>query len=284
MSPEKQDHDRLAYCVGSLTLSGLTMTKVILWLIAITIVSFTVGFGILALSGDFPPGPEQEASPFRNTALDSSNATFFMPDNASSGEVRILLGAGDLTLGGGAEEGRLMEARVAFRRPELQPDYAESQNGSVKTVAMTETGRRKDWLFAHSFDSRPNTWDVRLSENVPVALTVNVGAGESVLTLGRTNLTTLAVNNGAGDTTIDLTGYHGGQYDASVHSGVGELTVRIDKRSNTRIVIHNGIGEIDASGIVQTDDHYITAGFNPSLPVNEISITQGVGSIQLEAV
>ncbi len=36
MNARKPDNDRLAYLVGNLNLSGLTMTKVILWLIAIT--------------------------------------------------------------------------------------------------------------------------------------------------------------------------------------------------------------------------------------------------------
>ena len=285
MNPEKQDNDRMAYCVGCISLSGLTMTKVILWLIAIAIVSFTIGFGILAVTGHFPPGSEQKATPFKNTVLGSSNTTVFPLDGASSGEIRILLGAGDLTLEGGAKDGRLMEATVSSGLPEMQPDYSVVMNGSVRSVAMTETGhKKKDWVMFHAPESWANTWDVRLSDNVPVALVINVGAGESVITLGTTNLTSLTVNNGAGETTIDLTGYRGRQYDAKVHSGVGDLTMRIDRNSNTRIVMHNGVGDIDTRGIVQTDDHYTTPGFNPALPVNEITITQGVGSIQLEAV
>jgi hypothetical protein len=125
---------------------------------------------------------------------------------------------------------------------------------------------------------------VRLSDAVPVALIVNVGAGDSVLTLGTTNLTSLTVNNGAGDTTIDLAGYHGGQFNALVHNGVGDFTLRVDKNSNTRILVHHGVGDITTRGIVQTNEHYLTAGFNPALPVSEITVTQGVGSIQLEAV
>ena len=92
------------------------------------------------------------------------------------------------------------------------------------------------------------------------------------------------MNTGAGDTTIDLTGYHGGRFDAVIHNGVGDLTLRLPRESNTRILLHQGVGDIDTSGIVQKDDYYITAGFNPALPANEITMTQGVGSIQLEAV
>ena len=285
MNPEKQDNARMAYCGGCISLSGLTMTKVILWLIAITIVSFTIGFGILAFTGHFPPGSEQKATPFKNTVLGPSNTTVFPLDGASSGEIRILLGAGDLTLEGGAKDGRLMEATVSSGLPDMQPDYSAGMNGSVRTVAMTETGhKKKDWVKFHARESWANTWDVRLTDEVPVALVINVGAGESVITLVTTNLTSLTVNNGVGETTIDLTGYRGRQYNAQVHSGVGDLTMRIDRNSNTRIVMHNGVGDIDTRGIVQTDDHYTTAGFNPALPVNEITLTQGVGSIQLEAV
>jgi hypothetical protein len=285
MSQKRQDNDRLACFVCSLNLSGLTMTKVILWLIAITIVSFAIGFGILALSGDFPPGAEQKAGPFKNTVLGSPNTTAFSLDRASYGDVRILLGAGDLTLQGGAPAGRLMEATVYSKRPELQPDYTEIMNSSVKTVTMTETGhKKKDWFAINSPDSWANTWDIRIGEEVPVAVSVNAGAGDCELVLGAINLTSLTVNTGAGDTTIDLAGYHGGRFDSVINHGVGDLTLRIPLGSNTRILMHHGVGDITARGFEQNDETYTAAGFNPTLPVNEISLNQGVGSIQLEAV
>jgi len=285
MKPESSDNDRLAYRGFSLNLSGLTMTKVILWLIAITIVSFVIGFGILALSGGFSPGPNPVATPFNKTALLSPNTTSFPLDGASSGAVRIILGAGDLSVHGGARPDNLMEATVYSATPGMQPDYTVSVNGSFKTLSMTETGpKKKDWVFANSPESWDNTWDVKLGDLIPVALIVNAGAGDCDILLGDTNLTVLTVNTGAGDTTIDLAGYHGGRFDAVIHNGVGDLTLRLPRESNTRILLHQGVGEIDTSGIVQKDDYYITAGFNPALPANEITMTQGVGSVQLEAV
>lgn len=285
MKPERPQDDQLAYYIFSLNLSGLTMTKVILWLIAITIVSFTIGFGILALSGGFSSGTEPAATPFNNTAFRSSNTSSFPLDGASSGEVRIILGAGDLSVRGGAQQDHLMETTVYSGRPEMQPDYTVGMNGSAKTVVMTETGhKKKDWVFAHSPDSWDNTWDVKLNDEIPYAMVVNTGAGDCDILLGDTNLTSLAVNTGAGDTTIDLGGYHGGRFNAVIHNGVGDLTLRVPKESNTRILLHQGVGDIETSKIVQTDEYYTTAGFNPALPMNEITITQGVGSIQLEAV
>jgi|WetSurMetagenome_2_1015567.scaffolds.fasta_scaffold05260_4 hypothetical protein len=285
MSQKRQDDDPLACFVCNLNLSGLTMTKVILWLIAITIVSFAIGFCTMALSGDFPLGAEQKAGPFKNTVLSSPNTTTFPLDGASSGEIRLLLGAGDLTVQGGARDGQLMEAEVFSELPEMQPDYTHVLNNSVMTVSMTETGhKKKEWVVAHLPESWANTWDVRASDEIPVAFTVMVGAGDCELILGTANLTSLTVNNGIGDTMIDLAGYHGGRYDATIHNGVGDLTLRIPRESNTRILMHHGVGDITTSGIVQTDETYMTASFNPALPVSEIVIKQGVGSIQLEAV
>lgn len=285
MNPEKRDDDRLASFVCSLNLSGMTMTKVILWLVAITIVSFVIGFGILALSGNLPPGADEKAVPFRNSVLGSPNTTSFPADGAMSGDIRIILGAGDLTVESGAPSGLLMEATVLSKNPGMQPEYTVSMNNSRKAVAMTETGhKKKDWFVANSPESWANTWDVRTGDELPVAVTVMVGAGDCSLSLGTANLTSLTVNNGAGDTTIDLADYHGGRYDTVIHNGVGDLTLRIPRGSNTRIAMHHGVGDISTSGIVQTDEIYTTAGFNPALPVNEVTLTQGVGSIQLEAV
>lgn len=281
MNPEKPDDDRLACFVCNLNLSGMTMTRVILWLVAITIVSFVIGFGLLALSGDFHPSPENKASPFRQTAMFSPNTTTIPLDSATAGTVRITMGAGEVSVRGNAPATALMEASVFSPAPEWQPDLITSVNGSEKTVTLIEKGHQgKEWFAVHS----PNSWEVRVSETVPVNLNVEVGAGDSRLELGSLNLASLVVSNGAGDTEIDITRYRGGPFDAVIHNGVGDLTLRIDKTGNTRILMHHGVGDITTSGIVQTDETYTTAGFDPALPVNEIAITQGVGSVQLEAV
>jgi len=285
MKPEKGSDDPLASIVVGLNLSGLTMTRVILWLIAITIVSFAIGFGILALSGGFTPGPEPVATPFNRTAILSPNTTAVPLDNASSGAIRIILGAGDLSVSSGARPENLVEATVYAATPAMLPEYSVSVNGSEKALSMIETGhKKKDWVFAHAPDSWDNTWDVKLSDAVPFAVTVNAGAGDCDIHLGDANLTSLTVNTGAGDTTIDLSGYHGSRFGGVIHNGVGDLTFRIPEESNTRIRLHQGVGDIESSGLAQTDDYYTTAGFTTALPVNEITITQGVGSIELEAV
>lgn len=285
MNAKEPGDDRLAYHVGRLNLSGLTMTRVILWLVAITIVSFAIGCGILALSGGFPPVSSSGAAPFESTVLLSSNTTSFPLEGASSGEIRIMLGAGKLTLRGGARDSLLIDATVFSERSTMQPVYTAHLNNSVMSVAMTATGhRKKEGIIAGPPEGWAGTWDVRISDTVPVAVIADIGAGDCTIELGTTNLTALTVNTGLGDTRVDLTGYHGGRFDGLIHNGIGDLTILVPKESNTRILMHHGVGDITTRGIVQTDEHYTTAGFNPARPVNELVVSQGVGSIQLEAV
>ena len=281
MNSPKSDDDRLAYHVGGLNLSGLTMTKVILWLAAITIVSFAIGFGLLALSGGLPQPHALRDTPFQDTHLLTRNTTTILLDGASSGSIRISMGAGEFTLGGGAPAFSLMEATVFSSAAEWQPEILASVNGTEKTVTMIEPGHQgREWFAFHT----PYSWHIQINDLVPVDLKVEVGAGDSNLDLGSLNLTSLVVSNGVGDTDIDISRSRSGPFRAEVHNGVGDLTVRIDKRSNTRISVHSGVGNISTIGIVKNNNTYTTVGFNPSLPVSEIAITQGVGSIQLEAV
>jgi hypothetical protein len=260
---------------------GISASRIILWLAAITVVSFVIGFGILALSGGFSPAADQSLSPFHKTAFLTPDTTTVPLDGATSGIVKITLGAGDLNVHGGAPDSALMEGTVFTHAPEWQPDLVQAVNNTKKTVTITEKGHKgKEWFAIDS----PNSWDISLNEVVPVRLDVNVGGGDCQLNLGSLNLEHLTVHNGAGDTTIDLGTYHGGRFDAVVRNGVGDITVKVPPESNTRIRADTGIGEITHYGFVQDGDTFVTAGFNPSLAVNEITLNQGVGSITLETV
>ena len=276
---QKNDETRCIPC--SIRLFGFSMTRIILWLIAITIVSFVIGFAILALSGGLPPASEHKMSPFRNSVLLTPNTTSFLLDGASSGEVRIVMGAGETSLQGGAPSDTLMVATVFSKAPEWQPEFTESQNTSRKSVTMIDKGHKaKEWVAIHS----PNNWEILLNDRVPLDLMVNVGAGDSRLRLGSLNLTTLTVDNGAGDTEIDLAGYRGGRFNAKIMNGVGDITLRVPKNSNTRVILLHGVGDVTSNGFEQHDESYTTPGFTPSLAANEILVKQGVGSINIEAV
>lgn len=264
-----------------LSIGGTSVTRIVLWLGAITIVSFLIGFGILALSGGFPPSGDHRFSPFKDTAFRTSSTTSVPLEGATLGDVSLTLGAGKLRVQGGAPDNALMDAKVFTKAPEWEPDLVQNINGSVKSVVMTEKGHTgKEWFAVDS----PNSWSVSLTGQVPIRLDVNVGAGDCTLDLGALTVESLAVHTGAGDTTIILGRNPGVQSDAEINVGIGDLTLRVPRDSNTRIQVELGIGDISNNGLVQDGDIYVTEGFNPAVAVNEITLNQGVGSINLETV
>lgn len=282
MSDREKSAIRPACGSCCLTIRGISVHRIVLWLIAITVASFIIGFGILTIYGDFPPSPDQSFSPLRHSAMMTPNTTTVPSDNATSADVRLTLGAGELALQGGAPPSALMESTVFSRAAVWQPDLVQTLNNSVKTVTMTDKGHKgKAWFAVDS----PNSWEIRMNDRVLLRLDVNVGAGDSTLNLGTLNLETLSTHTGAGDTTIDLTGYHGGRFNAVIKTGIGDLTLRIPRNSNMRILVHSpGIGDVTSRGLVQNNETYVTEGFNSSQPVTEIIVNQGVGSISLESV
>jgi hypothetical protein len=264
-----------------LVFSGTTPTRIILWLTAIAIVSFVVGFGVLALSGSYSSSADHSNSPFKHTAWLTPTTTAIPLEGATSGNISISMGAGELTLTGGAANSNLIELTVFSQAPEWQPEYSSKLNDTIKTVRITDKGHTGNAWFA--VDS-PNSWEIRLSDQIPLAADVRIGAGDCRLNPGMLNLTSLNVHTGAGDTEIDFSGYHGGRFDAVIMHGIGDLTLRIPGSGNTRITVDQGVGEIAGTGFKINNGAYVTGGFNPELPVNEISVKQGVGDVRVEMI
>jgi hypothetical protein len=264
-----------------LVVSGTTPTRIILWLTAIAIVSFAIGFGILALSGAYFSSADHSNSPFKHTAWLTPMTTAIPLEGAATGNISVTMGAGELTLTGGASNSDLIELTVFSQAPEWQPEFSSTQNDTIKTVRITDKGHTgKTWFAVDS----PNSWEIRLSDQVPIAADVRIGAGDCRLNLGTLNLTSLNVHAGAGDTEIDFSRYHGGRFDAVIMHGIGDLTLRIPGSGNTRITVDQGVGDIAETGFKMNNGAYVTAGFNPDLPVNEITVKQGVGDVRIEMV
>jgi len=281
MNPEKTGQEHLTLGQRFLVWSNINPVRMVMWLVAITIVSFVIGFGILALSGGFPPAAGEDFSLFRNGVVCVPCTTNMSLDGARQGELKVTLGAGKLLLHGGAPPDTFMQATVFSKSPEWQPAFSRSMNGSNLQVAMIDKGHKaKEWFAVDS----PNKWEISVTDAVPLDIDINVGAGDSRLDLGALNLSTLAVKNGAGDARIDLAGYHGDRFDATIENGVGDLTLRVPKDSNTKIEVQNGVGDIADNGLIRENGSFTTPGYSPSRPVNTIHIKQGIGSISLEAV
>jgi hypothetical protein len=218
--------------------------------------------------------------------------------DADSVNVEIRMGAGELQVSGGADD--LLEATFTYNVEDLDPGATYSSGSLIVQDEDVKAGIRS--LF--DLDEYRNEWDLRFNEDVPMEMKIETGAGRSVLELGELTLTKLDINSGAGDvdldlsdsqslvrfdydmgagdSTFDLSGIWEKNLDVTISGGVGELTMRLPSEVGVRIDIDAGIGSIDTSGLMKEGDIYTNAAYGESDIQLNISISAGIGQINLD--
>jgi hypothetical protein len=128
-----------------------------------------------------------------------------------------------------------------------------------------------------------NTWNLKVSDEVPLELKVDVGAGRSDLHLSKVDLTRLELNIGAGQANVNLTGERGKDLQAVIHGGVGEAVVQLPKNVGVVATVHGGLGSVDVRGLKKNEDgQYVNAAYGKSPNTLRLTVEGGIGHIKLE--
>jgi hypothetical protein len=193
---------------------------------------------------------------------------------AKSARVEIDMPAGELSVGGGAKE--LLEADFSYANPSSRPQVEYTVSAGQGRLTIRQPGS------AHGRGSGHNTWDLHLSDKVPLELKVEQGAGRTRLILGGLSLSRLDVEIGAGETVVDLTGDWKNNLTANIEGGVGRATVRLPSEVGVRASAQGGIGAIHVHGLKRDGDAYVNEAYGKSPITVKVHVEGGVGEINLE--
>jgi hypothetical protein len=127
-----------------------------------------------------------------------------------------------------------------------------------------------------------NEWDLRLNNDVPMNLSLDMGAGTSDLQLAGLSLTGLDIRLGAGISTINLSGDWERDLDATIEAGAANITVRLPKDVGVRVEVVAGPIAINAFGLTKDGNVYTNAAYGVSDVTLQIKMEAGVGQIDLE--
>jgi N-terminal domain of toast_rack, DUF2154 len=194
--------------------------------------------------------------------------------DAKSVSVEINLGAGDLQLTGGAE--KLIEADFTYNVAKLKPEV-EYKDGTL-SVRQPEV---KGMSSLVGITDYRNEWGLRLNDQVPMDLIVDVGAGGGTLQLDGLSLSGLNVSFGAGIYTVDLSGDWARNLDVTIEAGAAFLTVRLPRAVGVRVKVESGPHTIDATGLTKGGDVYTNAAYGVSDVTLHIDLQAGIGTITL---
>ena len=199
-------------------------------------------------------------------------------ENAQSVHTKLIMGAGELNLTGGAD--RLMEGDFSYNVADWKPKVNYEVSGDTGELSVRQGSGGGVRLGG---DAR-NEWDIRLNDELPTDLAVQMGAGESDLDLDSLTLTGLSLQMGAGKTTVDLTGDYSRDFDASIEGGVGEATVLLPSEVGVRAKARGGLGKINAEGLQRVGDAYVNDAYGESEVNLRVDVQGGIGKINLEVV
>ena len=205
-------------------------------------------------------------------------------EGADSVIAEISMGAGELQIRGGAEA--LMEADFSYTidawRPEVTYSVDESGDQAVGSLFVTQP---TDIDLDANLTNFRYEWDIRLNEDVPIDLRVELGAGNSTLDVGELDLTALEVAAGAGNITADLTGERARDFGAAIRGGVGNLTVLLPSEVGVKVDVSGGLGQVVATGLRRDEqDAFINEAFDTAEHTIILDIQGGVGEVNLEVV
>jgi N-terminal domain of toast_rack, DUF2154/Domain of unknown function (DUF5668) len=197
--------------------------------------------------------------------------------NAKSAEVSVDAGAGQVTVSGGSSH--LLDADFRFTNSFDNPrvDYNVSNGVGQLNVSQDGQGTHTHYFMGVSH----NDWNLRLGNDIPLELRVNMGAGQGTFHLRDLPLTHLEVEMGAGQVEVDLTGDRKKDLDAELKGGVGEATVRLPKNVGVVVQAHGGIGAVNAHGLKHEDDQYTNDAYGKTPATIHLTVQGGIGSISL---
>jgi hypothetical protein len=174
-------------------------------------------------------------------------ASFSEPrGDAAQASVSVAPSVGSATISALSDSANLFEADIRH-----VGELTFSATGETdKTIRLSENSADNTsfftpdlGIFGTIFDNRDELrWDIRLSPDVPLALTVSGGVGRSVLDLSALQLTRLDLSAGVGEVELRLPALDG-SYPVSVNSGVGQTDITIAPDAALTLTVNGGVGE-----------------------------------------
>jgi hypothetical protein len=189
----------------------------------------------------------------------------------------VKMPAGKLRISGGATN--LMDGEFVFTSAALEPRIRYDDDASRGRLTVEGTPG-----VSTTQTDGANIWEVRLNDDVPTELDVNLGAGECKLDLAGMALRGVTLKMGAGSCEVDLVGEWDRDFDVEVRGGVGQLTVRVPTNVGITADLKGGIGDIRHPGLVEKDGRYVNEALGEAPVTISLDVKGGIGEIRLITV
>lgn len=193
---------------------------------------------------------------------------------AESVELDLDIGAGTLKVQGGARE--LMEGYFVYNIERWKPEIRYSVAGTRGTLKV-----KQGECSAMTIGKKRNKWNISVSNDVPLDIKVDFGAGSGNLDLRGLMLNSLDIDMGVGELKVDISGEQKQSLDVSVDGGVGSATIYLPVDVGVRVEVDGGIGSVNTRGMIKKKGVYVNDAYGKTEVTIDVDIDAGIGSIDL---
>jgi hypothetical protein len=247
---------------------------------AVTLVAFVAVLGAALWLTYSSPTVNAEAP-----TLDRQSANIPLGD-ATSGNVTLQFGVGDLQVGALPAGGNnLVQAAASLPRGMRLSQKSAVNNGAADVTISTEGSGGIGWRPFRSFDRRSpgdTALDVQLLPKVPLTVRADVGAGQSDFDLSNLSIRSFTLNNGAGQTTVQLP-TQAGQLTADIHGGAGQIILEVPSGVAAYIHGNNGLVNmrVPTDRFQKVSDGYQTTDYQSAQNRVDVTLNLGVGEVDV---
>jgi hypothetical protein len=195
-------------------------------------------------------------------------------ESASRATVTITSSVSELRVTGLNDSNKLISGKIDLAGGEKAIKQF-SKSGDVATYEL-----RSEWSRGRAVNLRNHLWDLALTTRVPLDLTIEAGVGRTTLDLRDIQLSSLDINTGVGETTVNLAA---GSYKVNVNTGVGATTIRLPTDVAARVEIERGLGAVNVRGDFDKDeDVYTSSDYATAENRIDLRVQGGVGAITIQ--
>jgi len=201
-------------------------------------------------------------------------------DNATSAEVELIFGVGELEVRAMGGSNNLVEGILDLTKDEnLTQDFSIINGTAYFNLESAGMQFYPSWLVHDRFDD-PRKWRIELNDSIPIDLDIRTGVSYAVIDLRDMNLTNVEIDTGVGETIVYLPS--SGRFAARISGGVGSLRVYVPVNLAVRIHIDDILGNTSVSGgYYQSGNIFYSENYETAENRIELYLNGGIGEIQV---
>lgn len=199
-------------------------------------------------------------------------------DKAKQLDIHLNNGIGNLNVSGGAKD--WVEGEIEYNIDDLKPKYKYERTGNTGKFKIKQS---KSSLSGIKIGNVKSTWDLQLTNDVPINLEVDTGASETNLDLQGLQLSNLDINAGVGDITVDLSGDWQESFNVDLEMGVGRSTIILPKDVGVKVKASKGVGSSNFKGFISEGNGvYVNEAFEDADVKIIVNTELGLGESNFE--